>query len=210
MTENFSKNVFINCPFDEGYRLLLKPLLFTIQYCYLTPRIASERLDSSEVRIEKIQSIIEDCKYSIHDLSRIRATEAGEFFRLNIGLEIGLDLGCKSYHPDPAYRAKQLLILEGERYSYQKAISDLAGSDVRSHNNSPERLIEEVRAWLASLVEWDLPGPNTIWYEYNAFNMALVDEFTANGFTQVQIEQLNMPEFLRYLEQWIDFKHGEA
>jgi hypothetical protein len=206
MSDLFTKNVFINCPFDEKYRVLLKPLLFTIKYCSLNPRIASERMDSSEVRIDKIQAIIEACKYSIHDLSRIKATEKGEFYRLNIALEIGLDMGCKLYNPDPKYKTKQSLILEGEKFSYQKALSDLSGSDVRCHHDDPEQLVEEVRAWLASFVEWDLPGPNTIWYEYNAFNMDLFTEFTANGFKKDQIEQLNMPEYLRYLNQWIDLK----
>ncbi|MEY3239530.1 MAG: hypothetical protein RIR11_968 [Bacteroidota bacterium] len=206
MSDLFTKNVFINCPFDEKYRVLLKPLLFTIKYCSLNPRIASERMDSSEVRIDKIQAIIEACKYSIHDLSRIKATEKGEFYRLNIALEIGIDMGCKLYNPDPKYKTKQSLILEGEKFSYQKALSDLSGSDVRCHHDDPEELVEEVRAWLASFVEWDLPGPNTIWYEYNAFNMDLFSEFTANGFKQDQIEQLNMPEYLRYLNQWIDLK----
>jgi hypothetical protein len=206
MSDLFTKNVFINCPFDEKYRVLLKPLLFTIKYCSLNPRIASERMDSSEVRIDKIQAIIEACKYSIHDLSRIKATEKGEFYRLNIALEIGLDMGCKLYNPDPKYKTKQSLILEGEKFSYQKALSDLSGSDVRCHHDDPEQLVEEVRAWLASFVEWDLPGPNTIWYEYNAFNMDLFTEFTANGFKQDQIEQLNMPEYLRYLNQWIELK----
>lgn len=206
MSDLFTKNVFINCPFDEKYRVLLKPLLFTIKYCSLNPRIASERMDSSEVRIDKIQAIIEACKYSIHDLSRIKATEKGEFYRLNIALEIGLDMGCKLYNPDPKYKTKQSLILEGEKFSYQKALSDLSGSDVRCHHDEPEQLVEEVRAWLASFVEWDLPGPNTIWYEYNAFNMDLFTEFTANGFKQDQIEQLNMPEYLRYLNQWIELK----
>jgi hypothetical protein len=163
-------------------------------------------MDSSEVRIDKIQAIIEACKYSIHDLSRIKATEKGEFYRLNIALEIGIDMGCKLYNPDPKYKTKQSLILEGEKFSYQKALSDLSGSDVRCHHDDPEELVEEVRAWLASFVEWDLPGPNTIWYEYNAFNMDLFSEFTANGFKQDQIEQLNMPEYLRYLNQWIDLK----
>lgn len=203
MSDTFNSSVFINCPFDERYRILLKPLLFTIQFCHLIPRIASERLDSSEVRIEKIQDIIQECKYSIHDLSRIRSSAPDEYYRLNIGFEIGIDMGCKLYHPDPKYKSKQLLILEAEKFSYQKAISDLSGSDVRCHYENPELLIEEVRAWLASLLEWELPGPNTIWYEYNAFNMDLLAEFTANGFTQKQIDQLNMPEFLRYLQEWI-------
>ena len=45
---DFSKNVFINCPFDEQYIPLLRSILFTIVYLGFTPRIASERFDSGE------------------------------------------------------------------------------------------------------------------------------------------------------------------
>ena len=48
------RNVFVNCPFDEAYYPLLRPLLFTIIYVDLLPRIATERLDSGEARISKI------------------------------------------------------------------------------------------------------------------------------------------------------------
>jgi magnesium-transporting ATPase (P-type) len=44
-------------------------------------------------------------------------------------------MGCKRYNPDPKYKTKQSLILEGEKFSYQKALSDLSGSDVRCHHD---------------------------------------------------------------------------
>jgi len=69
----FEQNVFINCPFDDSYLPLLRPILFTVIYLGFTPRIALERLDSGEPRINKIISLIEDSKYAIHDLSRIKA-----------------------------------------------------------------------------------------------------------------------------------------
>lgn len=66
----FDKNVFINCPFDEGYTPLLKALLFTIKKGGLSPRLALERWDSGEVRLNKIRELIELSQYSIHDLNR--------------------------------------------------------------------------------------------------------------------------------------------
>jgi hypothetical protein len=48
----FDKNVFINCPFDDEYLPLLRPLLFTILYVGLNPRIALESLDSGRPRID--------------------------------------------------------------------------------------------------------------------------------------------------------------
>ena len=47
---DFSSNVFINCPFDSDYVPLLRPLLFTVLFLNLNPRIASERFDSGEAK----------------------------------------------------------------------------------------------------------------------------------------------------------------
>ena len=54
----FKDNVFINCPFDVEYYSLLRPLVFTVIYLGLRPRIALERTDSGETRIAKIIELI--------------------------------------------------------------------------------------------------------------------------------------------------------
>src|SRR4029078_707373 len=82
--KKFGTSVFINCPFDEEYKLLLQPILFTLVYVGLCPRLASETSDSLEPRIEKILRLIQECKYSIHDLSRLKSQKANEFARLNM------------------------------------------------------------------------------------------------------------------------------
>lgn len=66
--DEFSRSVFVNCPFDASYLELLRPLLFTIVEVGFIPRIASERSDSGENRIEKISALLAGCRYSIHDL----------------------------------------------------------------------------------------------------------------------------------------------
>jgi hypothetical protein len=93
----FDRNVFINCPFDEAYAPLLRPILFCIIYLGFDPRIAVERLDGGEPRIEKLFELIEESRFAIHDLSRLKARKAGELFRLNMPLELGLDIGCKRF-----------------------------------------------------------------------------------------------------------------
>jgi hypothetical protein len=80
----FDRNVFVNCPFDEAYLPLLRPILFVTLYLGLTPRIALENLDSGRPRIEKIIALIEQSKYAVHDLSRMQAERAGEYYRLNM------------------------------------------------------------------------------------------------------------------------------
>jgi hypothetical protein len=79
----FENNVFVNCPFDRDYLPLLRPLLFTILSLGLRPRIALETIDSGEPRLDKIVRLIRESRYSVHDLSRLRAERAGEFYRLN-------------------------------------------------------------------------------------------------------------------------------
>ena len=71
--ENFEKNVFINCPFDENYKPLLKVLIFSTIKIGLNPRLALERNNSAEIRLSKIKEILEQSKYSIHDLSRAKS-----------------------------------------------------------------------------------------------------------------------------------------
>lgn len=203
MAAPFEKNVFINCPFDDDYRVLLKPLLFTIRYCGLTPRIASERMDSSEIRLDKIIEIIQASKFSIHDLSRIKSSKKGEYYRLNMPLEIGLDLGCKLFHTEQKYREKKSLILEGERFSIHKALSDLSGSDVKCHDNDSEKLVEVVRTWLVEVGIRHLDGPNHIWDEFNYFLADLNDDCLRRGFKMAQADALPIPEFMSFLHTWL-------
>jgi hypothetical protein len=96
----FDRNVFINCPFDDGYRPLLRPLLFTVYALGFQPRIALENRDSGRPRIDKIVQLICESRYAIHDLSRIQATTIGEFFRLN--MPFGSASTSAAEHSSPA------------------------------------------------------------------------------------------------------------
>ena len=73
----FETSVFVNCPFDDAYSPLLRPILFVIVDLGLTPRIALETLNSGRPRFEKIVSLIDSSKYAIHDLSPIPPPPAG-------------------------------------------------------------------------------------------------------------------------------------
>ena len=111
----YESNVFINCPFDDDYYSLLRPLLFTVVYLGFTPRIASERSDSAENRVDKICSLIRESKYSVHDLSRLKAKRAREFYRLNMPFELGIDYGSRLFGSAPMNQ-KKCLILEKDRF----------------------------------------------------------------------------------------------
>src|SRR6266487_6297312 len=106
----FENNVFINCPFDEDYKPLLKSLIFTILYLKFEPKI-SQTISSSTIRINQIKKYIRDSKYSVHDLSRCKPMKKNDLPRFNMPYELGLDIGCSEYG-GKKFAAKKDLILE--------------------------------------------------------------------------------------------------
>lgn len=198
----FERNVFINCPFDDAYRSLLRPIVFCVYRLGFQPRIASERLDGGEPRIEKIIELIEGSKYSIHDLSRMKAENAGDLFRLNMPLELGIDIGCKRFKGAP-HNEKKCLILETERYRYQAALSDLSNSDIVAHNNDPLEAFTAVRDWLDQEARLDADGPARLWDQFTDFMADNDDALIARGYSRRNIDRLPISTLMRSMETWI-------
>jgi hypothetical protein len=142
-----AKDVFINCPFDAEYRPLFEAVVFAVYDCGFIARSALEVDDGSQVRIDKVSSIIADCRLGIHDISRTEVDPVSLLPRFNMPLELGMFLGAKRYG-NPRQRQKLCLILDRDRYRYQQFCSDIAGQDIRSHGNDPVEAIRIVRDWL--------------------------------------------------------------
>lgn len=198
----FDKNVFVNVPFDETFYDLLRPLLFTIVYLGLTPRIASETMDSGKVRIDRIVELVRESQYAIHDLSRMSALNAGDLFRLNMPFELGIDLGAR-YFGQSKLKKKKCLILEAEPYRYKAAISDLSGSDIAHHNNEPAKVAVVVRNWLRNTCKVHAAGPTLIWDSFNYFMADLHVDLMARGFSEKDIDALPIPELIEYMTTWV-------
>lgn len=201
----FARNVFINCPFDEEFLPLLRPLLFCVLYMRMEPRLALERLDSSEARIEKIIELIEDSRFGIHDLSRLQADHAGQLFRLNMPLELGLDIGCRRFRGGK-WTTKKCLILEEQPYRYQAAISDLSNSDIAHHNGKPVKMVEVVRNWLNGAANLDAPGPSEIWARFTEFMADNFEVLKKRGFSEDDIKRLPINELVEGMKNWIKSK----
>ncbi len=198
----FEKNVFVNCPFDQQYLPLLRPLLFAVIYLKLKPRIALEAMDAGQARLDTIVELIADSKFGIHDLSRIESAKAGELFRLNMPFELGLDFGCRRFGSD-LQKGKRSLVLETEPYRYKAALSDLSGSDVQSHGNEPYRVIAIVRNWLKNVCRIRAAGPARIEGAFTDFMTQNYDDLTAKGFSPRDIEALPIPELIECMEDWV-------
>ena len=200
---SYRKNLFINCPFDEDYYPLLKPLLFTVIYCGYKPKI-SETKDGDDIRIRQIQNLIEESKFSIHDLSRIEPKDKGELPRFNMPFELGLDLGCKRYFK----KDKRCLILEEKSYRYKSVISDLSGQDISSHNNDPIHLVKAVRDWLYKFKKGTQTfRPYTvIWDLYNEFLYDFDKDMRAENMDPNKIWEIPFSELIELITNWIKAK----
>lgn len=206
---SFDTNVFINCPVDEDYKLLLKPIIFTIIYCGFHVKI-SETLDSGESRVKGIEKLIEESRYSIHDLSRMAASEPGELARFNMPFELGLDLGCKRYRGGE-HANKRALILDIEKYRYQKALSDLSGNDIAFHDYNPENAVREVRNWFKKIRnEIKISSANQIWIDYNTFTGAFMVIMHQQHFSVRDITNMPWNEYITFITEWIEGRRTES
>lgn len=195
----FERSVFINCPFDDGFRELLHPLLYTILSAGLLPRIALETADSGRLRLERIVDLIRESRYGIHDLSRIQAESAGELFRLNMPFELGLDFGCRTYG-SRRMQSKRTLILESQPHRYQAALSDLAGCDIAAHGDDPLRLIRAVRDWLVAQ-GIAAPGAGRIWNDFTDFMAAEYERLLADGHRPEDLDAVPVRELLDHMRE---------
>lgn len=198
--DGFDKNVFVNCPFDDDFRQLLIGITFTIMYFGYKPRLALERSDSAESRIDKILELIKESKFGIHDLSRIISSDRDEHYRMNMPFELGIDYGCKRLK-DGEWANKKILILEKERYRYQKAISDLSGSDIKNHDNDVSKVIYAVRDWLVIEELQRGASGRKVWGDYNEFEAYLYDEVVEKDGHE-STDKVPIPEILHHMETW--------
>jgi hypothetical protein len=174
IARSYARNIFVNCPFDSTYRPLFEAILFVAYECGFYPRCALEVDDSSEVRITKITGMIRESRLAVHDISRTQLDRDSRLPRFNMPLELGMYLGAKFFGSGDHSR-KAAIVLDVDRYRYQKFISDIAGHDIRAHGGSTDEVIRQVRDFLSTHREPGvfLPGGDTIIERYNDFRGAL-------------------------------------
>ena len=167
-------DVFINCPFDAGYRPLFRAIVFAVFACGLRPRSALELEDGGFARLDKIMGIIAECRYGIHDLSRVELDPDSGLPRFNMPFELGLFLAAKKFGGEDHAR-KRAMVLDCEPYRYQRFISDLNGMDISAHAGDPARLTGLVRNWLVNVSRRRLVSARILLSAFAKFEAALPD-----------------------------------
>lgn len=179
-TGTYNDSVFINCPFDEEYLVIFRALIFTVYRCGFLPQSALIEDNALDNRLDKIQRIIKNCRYGIHDISRTELNKNG-LPSFNMPFELGIFFGAQLYG-NRIQRNKNALIFDIKKYRYLEFISDLKGVDIKEHTNDPLLAIRKLRNWLHTSSERaTIPGYNTIIRDYKIFTNELPELVEALG-----------------------------
>lgn len=200
----FERSVFINCPFDDDFAPILQAIAFCVIDLGFAPRLAPENADNGANRLERIVQLVSGSQFGIHDLSRCKATEAGEYYRLNMPFELGIDRGCARFGDGPL-STKSILVLENEKYDYQKSLSDIAGWDIEAHGGSYEKAVRVVRGWLARHAGAEEPaGAAAILRRYVDFQGWHWERELSRGASEEDILEYPTIDFVRAMHEWVD------
>jgi len=200
--KSYNKSVFINCPIDAQYTKLFRAVVFAVLRCNYYVRCAVEEDDASEIRLNKILRMIEECRLGLHDLSRTEIDTRSRLPRFNMPFELGLFLAAKYFGCDEHDR-KVCLVFEKKKHSYEALISDIKGQDIVAHGNKPRIMVIRVRNWLASNGTGgpQLKGGHAVWNDYIAFQRWLPRECRRHD---LKDRDLTFGDYVNLVYQWIE------
>ena len=141
------QNVFLNVPYDRGYEPLFVTLVASVVALGLKPRCVLEVREQGQGRLTRIQELLESCRTSIHDLSRV-----GTPVRFNMPFELGLACSIARYKP-----GHQVVVLERTLHRLDTTLSDYKGRDPLVHAGNCDRLVSCILDTFAT--EGQMPQP---------------------------------------------------
>ena len=123
-------SVFLNVPYDRAFENLYLAYIAGLSAFGLIPRATLE-IPTSRRRLERILNLIEECRYSIHDLSRVQLdARFPRVPRFNMPFELGLAVAQSAGKQESWY------VCESVPHRLSKSLSDLNGTDVRIHGGT--------------------------------------------------------------------------
>jgi hypothetical protein len=131
--------VFLNIPYDSQFENLFLAYVAAISAFGFIPRATLE-IPFSRRRLDRILDLIADCRYSVHDLSRVQLDRASPSTpRFNMPFELGLTVGLDR----AKQRGRPWAVSESKAHRIQKSLSDLNGTDVYIHDGTIRGVFRE-------------------------------------------------------------------
>jgi hypothetical protein len=133
--------VFLNIPYDEEFRSLYIAYIVGLYQLGLIPHIASE-ISGGTRRLDRVLALIQSCRYSIHDLSRVELTAGPPATpRFNMPLELGMTISWQILNPG----LHTWFLFESDPSRFEKSASDLKGTDANIHFGTTKGVLSELR-----------------------------------------------------------------
>jgi hypothetical protein len=134
------KSAFLNVPYDSRYSRLFLAFIAGLSAYRLTPRATLE-IPGGQRRLDRILELIQSCRYSFHDLSRIQLDRHHPATpRFNMPFELGLTVALQ--------RVKQQdhewFVFESLPRRLSKSLSDLDGTDPHVHGGTVQGVFREL------------------------------------------------------------------
>ena len=134
------KAVFLNIPYDEEFRELYVAYVVGLSQIGLEPHITTE-IPGGQRRLDRILRLVQTCRYSIHDLSRVELSPTPPATpRFNMPLELGLSIAWAAVHPE----RHTWFLWETVPHRASKSISDLNGTDPYIHDGKVGGVLSEL------------------------------------------------------------------
>jgi hypothetical protein len=131
--------VFLNIPYDPQFERLYLAYIVGLTVLGFVPR-ATLGIPSGTRRLERIFNLIQRCRYSIHDLSRVQRDRKAHTPRFNMPFELGIAVAWAAQNPS----RHTWFTCEEDQYRPLKSISDLNGTDFHIHNGTVEGVMREL------------------------------------------------------------------
>ena len=133
-------DVFINLPFDSDYEPLFLALIAGLVSLGLNPRSVVQ-IGASKDRLRRLVGIVQECPFSIHDLSRVQRSGKGLFRvpRFNMPFELGLAAAVSLTTTGPT---RQWRVIEAVRHRVGHSCSDVDGYNAEIHDGTIRGMCE--------------------------------------------------------------------
>ena len=133
--------IFLNIPYDDAFRPLYLAYIAGVYQLNFELFITSG-IPGGDRRLDRILALIQSCRYSIHDLSRVELSSSPPATpRFNMPLELGLTITWAKLNP----KRHGWSVWESSPKRLQKSMSDLDGTDPYIHSGSVEGVLSELR-----------------------------------------------------------------
>ena len=132
--------VFLNIPYDDRFNRLYIAYISGLIHLGLKP-CATIEIPGGKDRLDKIIDLIRNCRYSIHDLSRVQLDRTPPATpRFNMPFELGLAVAAAKIDSLP----DNWFVFESVPRRASKSLSDLGATDANVHDGTPDGVIREL------------------------------------------------------------------